>query len=296
MDKIGWRPEVEETDPYWGPPTATLNWCEKDYAISRYVAEFINTITNIWGVMIALAIWCIFKYNLPKRYIILWLGVSCVAMGSWMFHMTLKWEWQVLGDEIPMIIAESSVLFIVLETVKDTEPKHVQRRSIIINGLGVATLVISVSAIYLYTGYAPFHQFCFGAIQILTFIRFLHLLRTEIRADDPDIELRRKRAQVLKVCLTGAVTFFFGFVCWNIDNILCYWLTLAKTQLGRPLSFLLELHGWWHLMTGYGAYLMAMASQMLTLMIKEGHEPFEMQMWWGWLPQIVRVRYVEKDR
>ena len=32
---------------YWGEPTSTLDWCEKNYVVSYYVAEAWNTITNL---------------------------------------------------------------------------------------------------------------------------------------------------------------------------------------------------------------------------------------------------------
>ncbi|XP_013916330.1 PREDICTED: alkaline ceramidase 3 [Thamnophis sirtalis] len=51
---------------YWGPPTSTLDWCEENYVVSSYIAEF------------------------------------SVGLGSWCFHMTLKYEMQLL-DELPMI-------------------------------------------------------------------------------------------------------------------------------------------------------------------------------------------------
>ena len=57
------------------------------------------------------------------------------------------------------------------------------------------------------------------------------------------------------VLMVQIAIFISGYVIWNIDNITCSWLTEAKRKIGMPLSFLLELHGWWHIFTGIGAYI-----------------------------------------
>lgn len=31
---------------YWGPPTATIDWCEANYDVSFYVAEFCKLFVN----------------------------------------------------------------------------------------------------------------------------------------------------------------------------------------------------------------------------------------------------------
>ena len=46
---------------------------------------------------------------------------------------------------------------------------------------------------------------------------------------------------------------------WNVDVHFCLLLTRWKRQLGMPLGIMLELHGWWHILTAIAAYtLMAM--------------------------------------
>jgi dihydroceramidase len=51
------------------------------------------------------------------------------------------------------------------------------------------------------------------------------------------------------------VIFVSGYVIWNIDNYTCAWLRQTRRAIGMPWSFLLELHGWWHIFTGIGAYI-----------------------------------------
>ncbi|KAM9321533.1 alkaline ceramidase 3 [Gastrophryne carolinensis] len=66
---------------YWGPPTSTLEWCEENYAVSFYIAEF------------------------------------SVGTGSWCFHMTLQYEMQLL-DELPMIYSCSVFVYCLFECFK----------------------------------------------------------------------------------------------------------------------------------------------------------------------------------
>src|SRR5205814_10181970 len=41
------RHEVNVLRPgFWGPPTSTIDWCEANYAHSRYVCEWFNTLSS----------------------------------------------------------------------------------------------------------------------------------------------------------------------------------------------------------------------------------------------------------
>ena len=63
------------------------------------------------------------------------------------------------------------------------------------------------------------------------------------------------RREVRKLATWGSVFFIGGFVLWNIDQIICGTLTSIKRYIGMPWSFVFELHGWWHVFTGMGAYI-----------------------------------------
>lgn len=61
----------------------------------------------------------------------------------------------------------------------------------------------------------------------------------------------------------------FGYFLWNIDYHFCPYVTRFRHSLGLPWGFLFELHGWWHILTGIGAYVgMAVVEYLIT--IEEG--------------------------
>jgi len=74
-------------------------------------------------------------------------------------------------------------------------------------------------------------------------------------------ELKRRDERDLKILKTmwlaiayGLSTFLGAFAIWNLDNIYCSNLRRWRREIGLPWGILLEGHGWWHLMTGIGAY------------------------------------------
>jgi hypothetical protein len=68
-----------------------LPQCEDNYAASRYIAEFFNTISNV--PFIALGIYGYYRTRqagLPTRYGLALLGLSMIGCGSFGFHMTVS--------------------------------------------------------------------------------------------------------------------------------------------------------------------------------------------------------------
>jgi len=38
---------VQAASGFWGPPTSSIDWCETNYAQSRFVAEWFNTTSSL---------------------------------------------------------------------------------------------------------------------------------------------------------------------------------------------------------------------------------------------------------
>lgn len=91
------------TTGYWGNVTAAINWCEKDYVVSRYIAEFWNSVSNLPFILLAVAgLYHSFYYRLSFRNALQYIAFGIVGLGSFLFHATLRFHAQ-MWDEVPMV-------------------------------------------------------------------------------------------------------------------------------------------------------------------------------------------------
>jgi hypothetical protein len=98
---------VKDKQGYWSPATSNVEppWCEADYEVTEYVAEFWNTLTSLtiifWGVY---GFWFHHssRYGLELRFWFSFGAFIFVGLGSFLFHSTLWRAGQVL-DEMPMV-------------------------------------------------------------------------------------------------------------------------------------------------------------------------------------------------
>jgi dihydroceramidase len=216
---------------YWLPHTATLDWCEGNYAITRYVVEFYNCLSSLLFPVLAVyaggASWC--RGPLAGRFVVAYVSLAVVGVGSALFHGTLQYHWQLM-DELPMIYGAAQQVYCMTP-----------------NRLVLAILVtICSSFTYSYVFVhrnAVIHELLFAGLELAFVIAYLARL--------PKLhEKRRREAQKL---LAGGVLFnILGAVFWILDNNICRQLILGKQLLGNTLSVFLEFHAWWHILSSLG--------------------------------------------
>jgi hypothetical protein len=86
---------------FWGPISSSIDWCERNYVISQYIAEFWNSMSSFIIILFAFAgMWQ--SRQLEWKYWLFHLSIVFVGLGSICFHGTLTWMGQ-FGDELPMI-------------------------------------------------------------------------------------------------------------------------------------------------------------------------------------------------
>ena len=107
--------------------------------------------------------------------------------------------------------------------------------------------LIAFSVYHCVTDEVIFHATLFGSMILAVGFKTRSTIHERIKD-------KALRAQIMRLVWFGTFSFGLGWVLWNIDQLACPTLTAMKRWVGMPLSFLLELHGWWHVWTGIGAY------------------------------------------
>ncbi|RDW78842.1 ceramidase [Aspergillus mulundensis] len=238
-------------EPFWGPQTSYLNFCEEDYVITRYVAEFINTLSSL--------IYCAFGLygisQLSKRNqaslsrCIPYYGLIGVGVCSAGYHMTLKYHTQ-MSDELSMHLLTTPLLYRIL-----TFQKNAQYTRTIGTTLSIAFAIVML--VHMVMDEFLLHAVSFGTAVLLITIKTIQTIPRQIH--DPAI-----RFNIKIVSRFGLFCFIFGYTMWLVDNFLCPSLSGARDLVGMPLAFLFEFHGWWHVFTGIGGYVAVAVVDLIT--------------------------------
>jgi len=226
---------------YWGPPTATLDWCEENYVSSFYIAELWNTISNLSFILFTLfgVLQC-WRLSLEWRYFRSYLGITLVGLGSWAFHSTLLYEFQLM-DELPMIYATCVFVFCMIENGRRGHARALVVALLVVYAFGVTT-------IYLWWREPVFHQVAYAGL-VLTVVGLCAA------------EVQQPRSRRLRPLFIASITSYgMGFLLWNLDNALCPQLRAARAALPPMLAPFLQLHSWWHVLTAWGTYGYAVLS------------------------------------
>lgn len=176
-------------------------------------------------------------------------GILCVGLGSIVFHATLKYYTQ-WCDDLSMLIAVALVMhrvYTATATIRVTA----------ISGIILAVILVAFGVFHCMTDDVAFHNLFFALMIVAVGLRTRQLVQTRIKS--PTL-LR----QLQRLTMFGSIIFVTGYGIWILDHLSCSALTHWKHAIGMPWSFVLELHGYWHIFTGIGAYVFIAEVEYLT--------------------------------
>lgn len=205
---------------FWGPVTATMDWCEENYAVTHYAAEFYNTISNVFFILLSL-FGILAHKNLETRFIYAYLSIIVVGVGSALFHGTLWFSAQ-MADELPMMYATAAIFYICVEHYT-IEPRR--------NWLPWMLFFVAIfSTIYFFCPSPTFFQVTWGGWTGYTFFLTLAVVKS--------IPAKERLVGDLSCYAMVASAFV-----WILEQAAC-----------SPTIRLFRLHALWHCGMAYAGY------------------------------------------
>lgn len=231
------QPSIEDHRPrgLWAQ-TATIDWCESNYELSYYVAEFWNTLSN-------------FAFILPQlsQYVALsnckcvepafrraFLSLALVGLGSFCFHMTLARPMQMF-DETSMILVSLHGFYLLYIIRRPQVSRHLLMALLICYGLIFLSLYVFL------VDWPIFHHTTFGLLVYASM--------------GIGYQLKQQYGPHYKFW-TVLILQHLGFAFWLIDKHYCELLAHFRDNYFpvflRPT---LQFHALWHLLMGIGSHI-----------------------------------------
>mmetsp|Transcript_39967 Transcript_39967/g.123963 ORF Transcript_39967/g.123963 Transcript_39967/m.123963 type:complete len:274 (-) Transcript_39967:92-913(-) len=213
--------------PYWGSIDAMHQFCEAKYVVSTHFAEIWNALSNIPtfilpGLFGLYSTWRVHDVRLRM----LWLNMFWVGIGSFLFHMTMRFKCEML-DELPMVTLVLSGVF----AKDDTHWTTSGFRKLLVHTL---FLTVALVGMYLYISRGDYEIFCavFTSLTVPALgLAFMCCFR--------------QGGLACRLHLASTVTLSLARVLWELEARLC------PPGRGGPLAW---LHVLWHLLAGLACY------------------------------------------
>ncbi|KAG0288782.1 Alkaline ceramidase 3 [Linnemannia gamsii] len=265
---------------YWSPNTASVDWCENNYVVSYYIAEFWNTISSLFIV----ALGELGLYLCPtkeKRFKVAFRTISVVGIGSTLFHGTLRHKMQLL-DELPMIYAATALLFICTESKYGPQGRWFPVS--LATWLALTTIFVSITG---------------GKVQFYTFQASFGILQLAIIFLTTTLHQRQK--SIIKTWNTPSTAsawlikralgvYAFAVTIWLIDLHLCEFVNGVGPN--SVLKWNPQFHAWWHVFSISGVYFTTL---LVTFQhyVEKGLKP-KVYLWKGFAPALTLESNLKK--
>ncbi|XP_065181548.1 alkaline ceramidase 3-like [Sycon ciliatum] len=251
--QMGTGAVTESADGFWGKVTASLDWCEGNYEISYYIAEFWNTVSNVSFLLPSLfAAWYVWRVGYAPRFVLAHLSVALIGLGSTLFHMTLKYTMQ-LADELPMLYGTAALLYCVIEL-----PKARSEAPNTVFAIALFSLTTVVSIAYVVRRDPIIFFSCYTI-----YTTALVILGTVAM-------YRYGNAESRFLGYSALGSYALGFTLWAYENSHCPTVEEWRLGLGPVLGVFTQLHAFWHLLAAMGGYLLVITSLHVNILVGAG--------------------------
>jgi dihydroceramidase len=208
----------------------------------RHLTSFCEILIVFLPVYLALRYMCGAESRsiLPSRWDFMSITLLSLGIGSFLFHASLRQTLE-FADEPSMLGLTWSML----------------RATLIARQRPSTSRSISVSLTLVFAAFSVFYVKLAKIIyQVIAFASGIALvtLRSQYLFHRLQLPFPKDRSRDWNIRTWQAIgACLFGYLLWNIDLEYCGELRKLRKQLGLPWAWLLEFHGWWHILTAVGA-------------------------------------------
>jgi len=246
-DKIG----------YWSPSTSSIDWCERNYAVTQYITEFWNCISSLFMCLLSLILIIRGIYNkIENRFLVLSLSFGFLGFGSAYFHGTLTHFGQ-MADELPMVYSMIIWWYILFRMNKF----RLKNRFLTIDILILCGIVYGVLCSYIHSlqTFVLVFQAHFTLMVLGGIIKLIYLYR----------QMQYNTNSIMYLIMIYVGLLFPAVICWIIDQQLC-------ERMNSVNGFNPQLHAWWHIFCAIDFHVGIVCSEAMRLLAIK-YKEFEIQ-------------------
>lgn len=236
--------------------SSPLDWCEPNYTIHPYIAEFTNTISNVVFIILSLLYAYLFRDYARKVngwVNVVWSLLAIVGLCSAYFHATLS----LLGQ----MLDELSILWVMSATFALWTPRRVYPS--VFGGSRVAyqktVFLLTILMTILAWMYPVINAYFLALLGVL-----IICITMFERKKCHDIRVRR-------LTIWSVIAWIFSMTCWLCDRLLCQSL---RANLG-----LVYLHAVFHVSIAYTTFTMCALYAYFDAVNEYADRPVVMQFW-----------------
>ncbi|UJR14821.1 hypothetical protein I4U23_001808 [Adineta vaga] len=242
--------------------SSQVDWCEPNYVVNEYIAEFWNTISNVFFFLVPpIMIYLFQPYSkrVANGIMILWIILIIIGIGSVYFHATLSLVGQ-LVDEISILWVLTTGYALFLPSIYLPQSFRVQRHRFVYTCILFAIVITCLSFVYPYAN--AFALMILG-LPAIGFI-IIHLKRSD-----------NSRIKSLGLHCFGM--WLMAVTIWICDRMFCsFWLAISFPYL----------HAIWHVLIFFSSNEAIVVCGYLTIKHQNPQANLHLHYWpneqWSW--------------
>jgi len=242
---------------FWSPVSSSIDWCERNYVISWYIAEFWNSMSSfiIFATAVAGILQAI-KRKPELRFILFHGSIIFVGLGSVAFHGSLTYMGQ-LGDELPMVWT-MLIWWYILFKMENTDENDSNLIPYFLMLYGAIFSVIH--CLFAFTVFFQVHS------TVLIVGGFLYVFKYSKK-------FYKTHPTVSTLGIIYCSSMLMAAIAWIIDQEYCkelHSLEIPGLFIRVPNP---QFHAVWHVLVAYSTYLGGVFARVVRYIILHGKNP-----------------------